>query len=463
MIEIRNGDVVRAGQRTFHEFNWKISSGEHWVITGINGSGKTTLLDIIAGVIHVSKGHVHYDFVNGTTWEERFQERQANICYIPVQAIHAFVNASHDVYYQQRYYATTDESLPRVRTILGDDINRLHELNIPPRFDVTSLLDVEVTRLSNGQLKKIVILKNLLRQMPRLLLLDYPFEGLDYESRADLCNFLDYIAVTHNVQVILTDHHHHLPTVINKKLVLDNFKILREETVQTSVPEDREEFFKTRLPLATKNDPVVEMRDLCIQYGNKIIIDNFSWMIRKGERWALVGRNGSGKTTIFSLIYADHPMAYSQQVYLFGRRRGSGESIWDIKRRINYVGPELNNYLNPKSILATALDYIRGLHKKMNEVVLDHLISHFNAASFMYKPVRSLSSGQLQLMQLINCFLSDKELLLLDEPFQFLDVHHKELVQQYIQSHLHADRTLVLITHYQEDIVHWTSNTMSLQ
>jgi len=165
---------------------------------------------------------------------------------------------------------------------------------------------------------------------------------------------------------------------------------------------------------------------------------------------------------LFSLIFADHPMAYSEKVFLFGKRRGSGESIWDIKNRITYLGPELISYLNPQYIFGTARVRIMSQNKKVNKGELEKLVVYFKAESFIDQPVKSLSSGQLQLMLMIESFLSDKELLLLDEPFQFLDPANKERVSTYIQSHLNQDTTLILITHYEEDIAQWTEKRMKL-
>ena len=155
-------------------------------------------------------------------------------------------------------------------------------------------------------------------------------------------------------------------------------------------------------------------------------------------------------------------MAYSQQIWLFGRRRGSGESIWEIKKRIAYVGPELVSYLAPKSIGLSAREYIRSINKKLNESSLDALIDHFGAETFIDKPVRCLSSGELQLMLIMNCFLTEKELLLLDEPFQFLDDRQKQNLSRYLQSHLHAETTLILITHYADDLAEWTNYTKAV-
>ncbi|HEX8061364.1 MAG TPA: ATP-binding cassette domain-containing protein [Cyclobacteriaceae bacterium] len=207
------------------------------------------------------------------------------------------------------------------------------------------------------------------------------------------------------------------------------------------------------------SDTIVEIKDLKIQYGDTVILKDFSWSVRRGDRWALVGANGSGKTTLFSIIFADHPLAYSQQVYLFGKRRGTGESIWQIKDRINYMGPELVSYLDPQSTLLTAREYIlrKGDAKKLSE-----LIKFFGAGKFIDQRIRELSSGQVQLTLLMSCFISSKELLLLDEPFQFLAPNVRDRVAEYLQQYLSGDTTLILITHYEEDLKRWTEKTMKV-
>jgi molybdate transport system ATP-binding protein len=461
MIELRSVDVARNGKRLFENFNWTIKPNEHWVIAGTNGSGKTILLELIAGNAHAVHGEVVYDFVNGNTWDERFAQRKQNIHYIPAHAIQSFLQ-HHELFYQQRYYSIGDERIPLVRDLFGDDVTRLHALHFPPSFNIDGLLDIEVTRLSNGQLKKVLILKNLVRELPKVLLFDYPFEGLDLASRNDLIVFMDHLAITYGIQLVLADHEHHLPAVINRRLTLDQFKIVSEEVISRQpVPINQNDTIYSYT--SGSGTPVAEMEDVTIRYGDKEIISNLNWKIYAGERWALTGRNGSGKTTLFSLIFADHPMAYSQKVYLFGKRRGTGESIWDVKNRINYLGPELISYLNPQHITMTAQDYIISQQKRLDRETLQRVIDYFNADAFMPKPVKQLSSGQLQLMLIMISLLSDKELILLDEPFQFLDTTIKDRVSQYLQEHLHEDTTLVLITHYEQDIARWTKQRLHLQ
>lgn len=461
MISVRNIDIIKSGTLLVQGFSWEIQEGEHWLISGSNGSGKTILLEILAGNFHQAKGEIHYDFIKGDSWDERFAERKKKITYIPAHALHHFLRDTQDLYYQQRYYDIGDEKKVLVKDVLGEDVANLHALEIPVSLSIDHLLDLEIKRLSNGQLKKVLLLRQFLKGMPKLLLMDYPFEGLDHQSREDLCAFIDFIARRFQVQVVLVDHHHHLPSVINRKLTLDNFRVVKSE-VFPSAPDDLVTEEKPAVSFSEhEKAEVVGMKNLQMKYGEYHLFKDFNWSVKQGERWALVGRNGSGKTTLFSMIYADHPQAYAQEVYLFGKRRGTGESIWDIKNRISYLGPEQISYFHADSSLQ-GKEYLRTMNRRLDNKILDNAVAYFSAEGIMDKQVRFLSSGELQLLLIINCFLSDKELLLLDEPFQFLDGDKKGRFTNYLHTHLTAETTLILITHYEEDMKQWTHSRMQL-
>lgn len=459
MISLRNIDIIKQNRLLFTDFSWQIHERENWVISGANGSGKTMLLEILAGMILPVNGSVEYSFVKSDGWEERYAERQKHITYVPAHALQSFLNDGQEAYYQQRYYSMGDEQIISVRMLLGDDAINLSALDLPPSLSVDHLLDISVSRLSNGQLKKLLLLKKFLKGIPKLLLMDYPFEGLDHESREDLCLFIDFISRAHDVRVVIVDQHHHLPACINRKLVLSAFKILSSESFNPSTDEVVREIIHAK-PIF-KGDEIIRMEHVQLKYGEKTLFQDFNWRVQKGERWALVGRNGTGKTTLFSMIFADHPQAYAQKIYLFGKRRGSGESIWDIKRRINYLGPEQLSYLNPRAIAGTGLNYLQQVNQ-FSAKAFEDLICFFDAADCMAKPVRIFSSGELQLLVILSCFLSEKELLLLDEPFQFLDDVRKKRLTLYITELLRPETTMILITHYEADIRQWTHLRMKL-
>ncbi|HET9487581.1 MAG TPA: ATP-binding cassette domain-containing protein [Chryseosolibacter sp.] len=456
MIELNDITVSKSRRKLFENLNFRIKAGEHWVVQGDNGSGKTLLLQLISGAVHPVSGRVSHSFIQEGDWDTLYQQRLEKIHFIPTQWLQAFLSGVDGLFYQQRYYTVDEMNLPTVRDVFGEDIQKLQSFGFSERFDIRNLLDLHLTRLSNGQLKKVVIMRQLVKNIPQFLLLDYPFDGLDAESRNDLSRFIDEIAIKFSIQIVLVDHGPALPAVINKRLTLDNFKVEKIENIRKAKTiSEQAKVARQEAGTGQEEFPVVEMKDLTIEYSGKKIISNLNWRINRGDRWALTGRNGSGKTTLFSLIYADHPMAYSQKVFLFGKRRGSGESIWDIKKRINYFGPEQIHFLNPKTILTSGREYIlMQAHKDPDK--LQALIDFFRAERYIDQPVRHLSSGQLQMVLLINMFLDDKELLLLDEPFQFLDPQNHARVTEYLNHYLDENITLVLITHDEKDVARWT-------
>lgn len=461
MIHLDNITVAKGGRTLFRDFSFHVAADEHWVIQGRNGSGKTTLLQLLAGTLSPISGKISHSFIQGHNWDTLYVERQNKIHFVPTHWLQMVLASSDNVFYQQRYYSIGDERLPKVSDIIGGDANALMDLRFPGNFDISKLLNLPVTRLSNGQLKKVMILRQLAKNMPRVLILDYPFDGLDAESRADLSDFISSIAKQFGIQVILSDHGENLPSVINRRLVLDNFQISEISAPQHPVAPDAVNATAISDNSGSHEDPIVELQDVTIEYGGKRIISGLNWRIRRGERWALTGRNGSGKTTLFSLIYADHPMAYSQKVYLFGKRRGTGESIWEIKRRINYFGPEHIHFFDQRLKSLTGREFINSQsHKGVNR--LTDLIEFFDADGYIDLAIRQLSSGQLQMVLLMNMFLDNKELLLLDEPFQFLDPVNHERVTSYLNHYLDGNTTLILITHYEKDVARWTQHRMRL-
>lgn len=475
MIVFHNVQAGRPGVPLLKGFNWRIDQGENWIVHGPNGSGKTLLLELLAGKIYPTEGELKVDFIKGESWDERHAQRKRWIHYVPTHAVQSLLKQDQHQYYQQRYYSIGDQQQPTVRHLLGNAVDSLNEFRLPAEFSIEHLLSVEVNRLSNGQLKKLLLIKVLLTGIPRLMLLDYPFEGLDQASRLALCRLIDYMVDSHSMQVVIVDQHNELPACMNRRLLMEDFRCTSTETYS---PEQRrfesapvitddnltESSVSTRTSLSTSvaNEPVVEVSDLKIQYGDHTILQNFNWRVNKGERWALIGRNGAGKTTLFSMIFADHPMAYSQNVYLFGRKRGTGESIWDIKKRISYLGPEQLSYLSPSHIHTSALEYLRYTTKNWSAGQLSKLTEAFQATNFIDLPVRALSSGQLQVVLIMQCLLTPCELLLLDEPFQFLDVQRKATLNQILNSYLDENKTLILITHYATDLAQWTNHTKRL-
>ncbi|MEJ1789183.1 ATP-binding cassette domain-containing protein, partial [Escherichia coli] len=82
--------------------------------------------------------------------------------------------------------------------------------------------------------------------------------------------------------------------------------------------------------------PII-LKDGVVSYNDKPVLHHLTWEVKPQQHWQILGPNGAGKSTLLSLITGDHPQGYSNDLTLFGRKRGSGETIWEIKRHIGYV------------------------------------------------------------------------------------------------------------------------------
>ena len=205
---------------------------------------------------------------------------------------------------------------------------------------------------------------------------------------------------------------------------------------------------------------MVRLNHVSIRYDGRTILQPLDWVVRRGERWALCGANGSGKSTLLSLVCADNPQSYACDIALFGRKRGTGESIWEIKRHIGYVSPEMHRaYLKDLpavEIVASGLHDSIGLYRRMRpeqRETCEWWMETFGIADLKDRSFLSLSSGEQRLTLLARAFVKDPELLILDEPFHGLDTNNRRLARAVIEAFCHrADKTLVMVTHYRDEL-----------
>ena len=207
-------------------------------------------------------------------------------------------------------------------------------------------------------------------------------------------------------------------------------------------------------------EEVVRLRNVSIRYGSRTILKDLNWTVRNGERWSLSGRNGSGKSTLLSLVCADNPQGYACDITLFDRPRGSGETIWDIKRHIGYVSPEMHRAYNKDlpavRIVASGLKDSVGLYVRPTDeeyATCRWWMDIFGIGHLADRTFLSLSSGEQRLVLLARAFVKDPELLILDEPLHGLDDRNRQLVKDIIEAFCRRrNKTLIMVTHYEEEL-----------
>jgi molybdate transport system ATP-binding protein len=323
-------------------------------------------------------------------------------------------------------------------------------------FDMQPLLDKYVILLSIGELRKFQLIKTLLA-LPHTLILDNPFIGLDALTRQQLHDLLLRLAREQGL---------HLYLLLSKSDDMPDYadEIIRMgESAPYSTPSRLQELLQLPTPnssLLTLNSPVIDMHHVSIRYGNRTIINDLNWQVRNGERWSLSGRNGSGKSTLLSLVCADNPQSYACDITLFGRQRGSGESIWEIKRHIGYVSPEMHRSyqrdLPAINVVASGLKDTVGLYVRPNAEEKDICrwwMRLFGIEELAERSFLRLSSGEQRMVLVARAFVKDPELLILDEPLHGLDDNNRQLVRHIIDTFCQRPgKTLVMVTHYEEEL-----------
>ena len=340
-------------------------------------------------------------------------------------------------------------------------------------------MDKKIILLSSGELRKFQLAKALLTE-PRVLVMDNPFIGLDADTRRLLADLLERIARTGTVQLVLVlSMLDDVPPFITHVVPVEGRRVgrkqMRDEYLAAFRRADAAQAESLRpaldalqrrvldLPYTHANydsDEVVRLNGVSIRYGDRTILRDLDWTVRRGEKWALSGENGAGKSTLLSLVCADNPQSYACDIRLFGRKRGSGESIWEIKKHIGYVSPEMHRaYLKnlpAVEIVASGLHDSIGLYKRPRPEELDvcaEWMDIFGVGSLRDRPFLQLSSGEQRLCLLARAFVKDPELLILDEPLHGLDTYNRRRVKAVIEAFCRRrDKTLVMVTHYAEEL-----------
>ena len=458
IVEIVNGVARHPSYRMHEPVNFVLHEGEQLAIVGPNGSGKTMLINTIIGRYPLLMNEVHYDF-----GDDNGRMAYENIRYIAFRDSYGDNDTSY--FYQQRWHSQEVEELPVVRDLFVGYTDEDLCSGVCASFGLSSLLDKRLVMLSSGELRRLQVAKALMGS-PQVLIMDNPFIGLDAPMRTQLCELLQHLISETDLHLILVlSRADEVPGFITRVVpVCDRVVGAGKE----SSAECREVMLPCAQPVGqypssddmATSSSIIDFRDVTLRYGERAIFEHLEWRVCRGERWALHGRNGSGKSALLALVCADNPQSYACDITLFGKRRGTGESIWDIKRRIGYVSPEMHRaYLKDLpsiEIVASGLHDSIGLYKRPRPEQMGICKEWMRVFGIEYLAERTfltLSSGEQRLVLLARAFVKDPELLILDEPLHGLDTANREWVRKVIDAFCsRPDKTLIMVTHYLDEL-----------
>lgn len=458
-----SGGVARAKEVRFsHPLNINILKGENVAVVGANGSGKSIFVKTLLGYYPLREGSVEYNFSPSVS----------NAVYENVQSItfrDVYGSKETEYCYQLRWNAHEQDGIPTVKEVLGEDSDEVCWLL--KLFGIEALVDKLVVMLSSGELRKLQIVKALLKK-PRLLVLDNPYIGLDSQSRLFLHEALAALAASGELQlIVILSSDNEIPSFVSSVIMVEecaDVKKFSREDYLSYINESSVAAFDylqqkvLELPDSEPDgacDEVLAMNDITVQYGERTILRNFSWRVNRGQVWALCGKNGSGKSTLLSLVCADNLQSYACDITLFGRRRGTGESIWEIKKRIGYVSPEMHRaYLRNLPVIqvvASGLHDSIGLYRRSTVEQQQSCLfwmELFGIAHLCDRSFITLSSGEQSLVLLARAFVKDPQLLILDEPMHGLDSSNRLRARAVIEAFSQRKgKTVIVVSHYDEE------------
>lgn len=460
MIKIENATYKISDYKIFSIPYLLINPGDSFAFVGNNGSGKSTLAKVLANKQPILSGNICNQFQR--TAYISFEQLQKMIDDEWKRNNNDLLNDGED----------NDTGLTTAQIIQEDNQDAILCEKLATQFGISHLLGRRFKYLSTGETRKTLLCRTLMSK-PDLLILDEPFDGLDSSSREQLALLLADLSKQGITLILVLNRFNEIPEFIQYIGLLaecqlikvgDKHEILMDPVIQalnnieslnhSQLPQPDEQAMKLASDL-----PRVILNHGYVQYNDTPIINDLNWQVNAQQNWQIVGPNGAGKSTLLSLITGDHPQGYSNDLTLFGRKRGSGETIWDIKKHIGYVSSSLHlDYRvssSVKNVLLSGYFDSIGVYCATSDKqhkLAEEWLALLNLTQQANQPFQSLSWGQQRLVLIARSLVKHPTLLILDEPLQGLDQLNRELVKRWIDVLIKkGDSQLLFVSHHVED------------
>lgn len=458
LLELQAVQLVYRAMPALQQIDWCLKKGQQWACVGANGAGKTSL----AKVINRQARHYSGQVLRSRTLE---QQGVAYVCFEEARALCERDKKLDD----SEYRADANDPGTRVSDIIldGREADDRFE-TLVARLGIGHILQRGLRFISTGEMRKTLLIKALLSD-PGLLILDSPLDGLDQASQSEMRQVLEELLASRTSVLLLCRQLEDIPQEISHVLVLDNGRvfangsrndILAKPAVVKLMKPPMEPL--DRLPSPSPRDyhlpatgPLLDLRGVNVSYGQLQVLSDVDWVFDRGQHCCVSGPNGCGKTTLLSLVTGDNHKAYGQEITLFGIRRGSGESIWDIKQKYGQLDTQLHlNFARGMRVVEVVVsgffDTI-GLFDDWGDRQRDcaeHWLRALGLAEYSAESFDALSFGLQRMVLLARAMVKSPIILLLDEPTLGLDGHHRKLILRAID-HIAAncDTQVIFVSH----------------
>jgi len=450
---------------TVDEF--KIHRGEHWCVLGGNGAGKSLLAQLIRGQLPRARQHLRYSpgFDPKTDMDVvSFEEQQQLWARDNRHDISEFSSAASDPGTTVRQLICRNNG-PGL--LAGEPAREILAV-----LQIDSLLESGIRYLSSGQIRKAMLARALLGHAAppgRLLVLDDPLEAIDRQAQPGVRNLLSRWMSGDNASLLLCRRQGEVLPGITHLALMEDLQLIAQGPVdKVRVSRDFARVVKkpaaqpgsipvNRNRQSALTDPVapVLLEEVSAAYGDTLVLNRVTWRMEPGQHTLIEGPNGCGKSTLLSLIDGENHKAYGQRVTLFGRRRGSGESVWDIKSHFGVVSNEIHNkYVKGWRVLDVVVsgyyDSV-GLYDDSGASQAEYALAWLQSlglAELSREYFHELSFGQQRLVLVARAMVKAPDVLILDEPCVGLDDYYRQLVLAVVDCIAEQTKTqLIYVSH----------------
>lgn len=449
MVELDEVGFTAGRKKLLNHVSFSFPESRCLVITGSNGSGKSLLGLLLARKVEPTTGRIS---LCGSCGYVSFERQKALLDEERRRDGSRYFDGSGAETAGRTLYDWIDEELTEYNAdYLAELVGRLKLGGADKRG---------LRYLSSGEFRKAMVCRMLVGE-PDILIFDDPYDGLDRESKAVLKTMVEALIREGKKVIFISGRREDFPHLADSMVILDKGILLFRGSFTGGMEKwtglnrtHRDSSVLPYRPPSGTASPIV-MRDVRVQYGENIVFDHLNWTVERGENWLITGPNGAGKSTLLSLISGDNPKAFGQDITLFGRKKGSGESVWEIKKRLGHVSGELQMNFRVRSSLLEAVltglfDTI-GLYDKVKEnqiALAREWISLAGLGALERTPFPELSFGEKRMALILRALIKSPELLILDEPCQGLDEKHRNRVVQFCDRiGAMEELTMIYVTH----------------
>ena len=516
LISVDRCSVKGMSKTYLKNFSWKMKSGEAWLVTGPNGGGKADFLKALSGEL---------SFVPEEDTESKISPSFSSLFEKSV-AVVSLEEAARLI--EEERARDESEIMDRedegrtgrqyIAEVLGGSSKKhaplppvAHRLETFPQVKlcgVEKILDRGLRYMSTGEIRRTLLCRALLSGC-RLLILSDPFAGLDVESRKILLEFFDTITSRQlggmktesgfPTIILSMERFHEIPKSVNRVLEIsgrkivfsgsrDDYELLLEKRASENASVDekkRRDFlsalekirteYKNLLPDEEKTDSdesLIRFENVNVGWGENHVLRDLSWEVRRGNHWLIRGPNGSGKTTILELITGDNMQVFREKIFLFGKRRGSGETIWDIKKKLGIVSYRLHveyRMVGSTSLIETVVSGFHdsiGLYEQATDFEIASAKQWLNLAGFSGRENESfgsLSYGEQRAILILRAAVKLPCVLILDEPCHGLDENNREKILHLLETVGNSGTTTLLhVTHDASEVLPCEKHVLEL-